>query len=494
VNAHAQPLHGKQARRIARALDRAIPNPLLAIPPLMLALGLLALAPLRINGDTWFGLVAGRDIVEHGLPHSDRLMSLTAGRQWQDQQWLAHLTSYGLDRLGGLPLLSFVDICCLVAALCIAIQAARSLGGSPTWITAVAGPLIMIQIPSETRAQSFVMPLFASLIWLLVRDVRHPDRRILLLIPMLALWANLHGSILIACLLVLLRCAVGAGTALRERRPRTMGRHLAVSCIALVAPFASPYGFELIHYYRSTLTNSAFRAFASEWAGTTLRSWFGPAFFLIVALVIVGIVRPEIKLRLFDTLCLLLLALLGLDTLRNVVWLPYAAVILLPAGLAQWSPEAARSRLKPLLAVIAVACAIGVGLLAAGVSSTALEKPWPRAQGAAIARAAAQHPSYRVVTDESDADWLMWHYPALKGRIAFDVRFELLGERGLTDVVNFKDVAGLGWDRQFAGYRLALFDRDASPHLVRALLAERGARVLAKKDGVYAILRPRLAA
>ena len=69
----------------------------------------------------------------------------------------------------------------------------------------------------------------------------------------------------------------------------------------------------------------------------------------------------------------------------------------------------------------------------------------------------------------------------------------LLGKRELTDVVNFKDVSGLGWDRGFTGYRLALFDRAANPHLVRALLAERGRRVLARHDGVYAILRPALA-
>jgi hypothetical protein len=492
MNAHAQPLRRRHSARLARALERAIPQPLLPMPPLMLALGLLALAPLRINGDTWFGLVAGRDIVQHGLPHSDRLMALTAGRPWQDQQWLSHVASYGLYRLGGLPLLSLVDIACVVAALCIAIQASRSFGGTPTWITAVAGPLIMIQVPSEARAQSFVLPMFAALMWLLARDARTPDRRILLLVPLLALWANLHGSILIACMLVLLRCAVGAGSALRRRTPRALGRHLAVSTIALVAPFASPYGPDLLRYYRSTLTNGAFRDFASEWAGTTFRSWFGPAFFLVVAAVIIAIVRPEFRLGAFDTVCLLLLALLGLDTLRNVVWLPYAAVVLLPAGLARWSPEAARSRLRPFLAVLAIGCAIGVGLLASRLSSPALEEPWPHAEGAAIARTAGHDPALRIVTDEAGADWLIWHYPALRGRIAFDVRFELLGERGLTDVVNFKDVSGLDWDRRFTGYRLALFDRATNPHLVRALLAERGRRVLAKGDGVYAILRPAL--
>ena len=80
---------------------RAIPNPILALPVLLLALALLAEAPARITGDTWFDLVAGRDIWQHGLPQHDRLMAFTAGRSWQDQQWLAHLASYGLELAAG---------------------------------------------------------------------------------------------------------------------------------------------------------------------------------------------------------------------------------------------------------------------------------------------------------------------------------------------------------------------------------------------------------
>ena len=492
MNAHAQPIRRRHTlARLARALDRAIPSPLLAIPPLWLALGLLSLAPLRIRADTWFDLAAGRDIVQHGLPHSDRLMALTAGRPWQDQQWLAHLTSYGLFDLGGLPLVSFADAGCLVLALSIAILAARSFGGSPLWIAAVASPLILIQVPSETRAQSFAMPLFAALVWLLSRDARSPDRRILLVLPLLALWANLHGSILIACALVLLRCAVGAGSALRGRTLRDLWRYAGLAGAALLAPLASPYGAGMFDYYRSTVTNGAFRDVVVEWAGTSLRGWFGPVFFLLAALAIVGIARPEIRLGLFDCLCLVFLVLIGIDTLRNVVWLPYAAVILLPAGLARWSPESASSRLRPLLQASVVAGAIGVALLASHVTTPALDDPWPTAQAATIARAATADPSLRIVSDEAYSDWLLWRYPALRGRIAYDVRFELLGSQGITSVARFKEVAGLRWNRPFAGYRLALVDRAGSPRLVYALLAERGVRVLSRHQDVFAILRPR---
>jgi hypothetical protein len=467
---------------------RATPNPILALPVLLLAVALLAEAPARITGDTWFDLVAGRDIVQHGLPHADHLMAFTSGRQWQDQQWLAHLASYGLDSLGGLRLVSLADACLLVGALLIAMIASRRLGGSPTWTTALAAPVMLLLFPTPTRSQAFAMPLFAALVWLLARDERKADRRIWLVLPLLVLWANVHGSVLLASTLVLVRCVIALGVALRARDLPAVRRPLALALGALLAPFASPYGFGLIDYYSSTVTSSSFHTLVAEWAGTTFRGT--PAFFVVAAIVIVCVVRPEVRLGLFDSLCLVVLTLAGLDTARNVVWLPLAAVILLPPALARWSPEpATRSRLRPMLAVVALAGALGVGALAAGLSSRSLQAAWPTAEGNAIARAAAQDPRLTIVSDAGYSDWLLWQHPELRGRIAFDVRFELLGERGLKDVVHLEQSAGAGWNRPFAGYRLALWNRAANPELVASLLAAPGTRTLARSNGVYALRR-----
>jgi hypothetical protein len=487
--------HDEASRRpnpiagLVRIADRALPNPLLALPLLLLGLGLLAFAPARITGDTFFDLVSGRDIVQHGLPHSDRLMAFTAGHEWQDQQWLAHLASYGIYSLGGLPLVSLVDTACLLATLLIAMLAARALGGASTWIAAVASPVLLLVVPSTARAQTFAMPLFAVLVWLLARDARAPDRRILFVVPLLLLWANLHGSVLLASALVLLHCAIGAGRAVHARSLRDLRRPLALGTVALFAPLASPYGPKLISYYSGTATNGAFHKLVTEWAGTTLRAW--PAFFVFAALVIVAVLRPEIRLSLFEKLCLAALLFAGLDTTRNIVWLPIAATVLLPRALTEWSPQSPmRSRLRPVLMLFALAGAVAIGVLAAGVTTAKLEHPWPAPEGEAIARAAALDPSLRVVTQESYADWLLWTFPSLRGKIAFDIRFELLGARGLEDVVVMEGAAGPTWNRPFRGYRLELWNRELKPELVGALLAEPGARVLSQHGHEYAILRP----
>jgi hypothetical protein len=451
--------------------------------------GLLVDAPGRIAIDTFFDLTAGRDIVQHGLPHSDRLMAFTAGQRWEDQQWLAHVADYGLFALGGLPLVAIADVASLVGALAIAIAAARRLGGSPLWTTAVASPIVLLYISTAVRAQSFAMPLFVLLVWLLARDARRPDRRILLVVPLLVLWANVHGSILLGSALVGLHSAIGIGTALRRRNLRGLLRPLALAAVALVAPLASPYGPQLVQYYRTTATSNAFQAYVPEWGSTTLRAW--PVFFLFATIAVVALLRHEIRLPLFDTLCLAALLIAGLDTTRNIVWLPLALVVLLPAGLASWSPETtSRSWLRPLLTVMALGGAIGVGALVANVSTASLERPWPTAEGTAIAAAAARDPSLRVISSEGYADWLLWQHPTLRGRIALDIRFELLGAKGLSELVHFQDAAGPSWNRPFRQYGLVLVNGASNPGLLASVRAEHGARVLAHTDGVWAIERP----
>ena len=95
---------------------------------------------------------------------------------------------------------------------------------------------------SEIRPQLLAEPLFALLLWLLVDEMRGPTRRVLWAAPLiLVAWANVHGSVLLGSGLLLLAVAFSAGTMLR-RSTFTMGRVGWLTFVAVVAPFANPYG------------------------------------------------------------------------------------------------------------------------------------------------------------------------------------------------------------------------------------------------------------
>src|SRR5262249_50305541 len=81
--------------------------------------------------------------------------------------------------------------------------------------------------------------LFAVIaLWLLDRDWSIPDRRIWALVPLAALWANLHGGFLV--LIVALALSAAAGILLKDRVRFRRYALLAVGCSA--ATLANPYG------------------------------------------------------------------------------------------------------------------------------------------------------------------------------------------------------------------------------------------------------------
>ena len=76
--------------------------------------------------------MAGREVVENGLPSRDEITVYGMGATWTDQQWLAQVFMYGIYSLGGFALLSIATAAFVVAAFSIAAAAARELGAGRT--------------------------------------------------------------------------------------------------------------------------------------------------------------------------------------------------------------------------------------------------------------------------------------------------------------------------------------------------------------------------
>ena len=176
-----------------------------------------------LAADGWMALLSGRVVAQHGLPSHDTLMVWAHGRQWVDQQWLAQLLLYGLDRLGGLPLALLVHAFLVIGALGGAAALARRRGGSARSATWVALPVLIAYWPEAVvmRPQSFAYPLFVAVLWLLVDELRQPSRRVYLVLPLLALWANLHGSVVVGAAVVSAFAVTEIAASLRSR-PRTV--------------------------------------------------------------------------------------------------------------------------------------------------------------------------------------------------------------------------------------------------------------------------------
>src|SRR5207237_3938624 len=135
---------------------------------------------------------------------------------------------YELERLGGLRLVLLVHAALVTLGLGGAALLARRLGGSARSATWVALPVLVAFWPEAAimRPQSFAYALFVGVLWLLLDDLRLRSRRVYLALPLLVLWANLHGSVIVGSALVsvyaLLEVAGSVWTKPRAVRPRAL--------------------------------------------------------------------------------------------------------------------------------------------------------------------------------------------------------------------------------------------------------------------------------
>ena len=147
---------------------------------------LLIFPPALVVNDSWLNLMAGREVVENGLPSRDEITVYGLGATWTDQQWLAQVLMYGIYSLGGFALLSLATATFVVVAFSIAAAAAARLGAGARAIWVMFLP-VLVAAPWawSIRAQMLALPLYTGLLWLLASEARKPTRRIWLALPLL---------------------------------------------------------------------------------------------------------------------------------------------------------------------------------------------------------------------------------------------------------------------------------------------------------------------
>src|SRR4051794_29695149 len=151
--------------------------------------------PALIVSDSFFVLEGGRFIAQHGLPHHDMLTVIPYGREWIDQQWLAHLLFYEVDRAGGLIADAVLAALAGGGAVGLLVGGLRMAGLAPIRTTVLGIVAIVELFPyASARAQVLVLPLFVALFVLLDRARARPALAWWSL-AILVVWANLHGSV-----------------------------------------------------------------------------------------------------------------------------------------------------------------------------------------------------------------------------------------------------------------------------------------------------------
>ena len=464
---------------LSRFLAReALPLALVAFYAAVLA----GLAQFELVGDSWLTLVSGREVVQHGLPQHDQLMALSHGARWVDQQWLAQVVFYELAHLGGIQAAVVLHVLLLAGAFAIAVAAARWRGASPATLLGVGLACVFLAPWAwQLRAQSFAYPLFAATLWLVSADSRAPSRRVLLVLPLLAVWANLHGSVVLGAGMVALRGL----TIAYERGAAWRLRSGCLLCAPLLA-LASPYGAALLGYYRHMLGSPLLSRFVQEWGPTTpAKAWL---FYPLAILAVWLLGRSGGALTLFERAALLATTLTGFVALRHVVWFELAALMFLPLLFDARRPKKASvQRLARPVGALAVVCLLAIPVALGAAPARWYDRQLPTEATAQLERA-TRGSGTKVFASETLADWLLWREPALRGRIAYDVRFELLSVQQLDRLSAYHRRSGADWAAPTLPFSVLVLDPRVDSQLIGALRARAGVRT-AFSDRRVVILR-----
>jgi hypothetical protein len=462
------------------------------------ALGLLAPAEHVVGSllsDSYMTLYAGRWIANHGIPHREVFTIAASGRAWIDQQWLAELTDYEMWKIGGYAGVALLSVAAIGVSYALLAALMLRRGASVVLAICCSAMAILPALPAMfIRAQTFAFPLFAVLLAICLTDSEHdcPQRRLILLLPLLALWANIHGSVLMAAGLAAAYLAYRALNMARRGVWRSAFRCVALAFGALLMPMATPYGSQIVHYYTELLGNRAIAAASPEWRPPTFPSLAFFLFVAILALVLISVTAHLIKRRRLSWPLIGATAATALATAlasRNDVWFAMIAALLLADTARTWLPTQVPERM--FLAVLAASAvgfaALGVGALATRTSAQ-YEGLTPLHAISVAAAYAAHHPCDHILADNDAASALLWHDPSLAGRVAFDARLEQYPPQLLYRWITFQAADTKQWARSTNGYQLLIGSSVYDPLLVHRLAHLAGSTVLARDGRGIAVL------
>ena len=150
------------------------------------------------NGDIWWSLAEGREIVSSGVLQNTNNFSFTfPGQHWISAQWLFSLTAYILNNLVGITGLVIVKIIIFLIIVFFLLRIIQSTG-LPSYQIVLFLLLFILAIHFRImiRAHLFSI-LYFSIFTFLIHRFRSGKRRALYWLLLVSLlWSNFHSGII----------------------------------------------------------------------------------------------------------------------------------------------------------------------------------------------------------------------------------------------------------------------------------------------------------
>jgi hypothetical protein len=293
---------------------------------LWLSLALLFILPIAFYlsitpHDYWFYVRVGKDIVESGaIPTTDTFSYTYPGRPIFYQPWLSAVIFWLVHSMGGATLTFLLKGICIAIAYAIIWTLMREAGTGAKLATLLT---ILLGFSSSMnwsmRPQMFAYPLFAITLWVLWHW-QNGHAKLMWILPFVTLlWANLHGSFILAFVLMGSALIFGAGD--RKQLVIWFG-------LSLLATFINPRGIFVWQFVSDMLNSPSDQLFATEWRPPVNLGWQMNIFFGWLLLFIPLVAISPRHLSVLEWVWFLSFGWLALSGLRYVIWFMFIMAIL----------------------------------------------------------------------------------------------------------------------------------------------------------------------
>lgn len=284
-------------------------------------LGFVKPATERIQDtDVWWHIKTGELIVRTGaIPRADPFSFTCLGHPWVAHEWLSEVIIYSVfARLGfiGLMLMEAALVCGLFLAIHALVRRRLENQAGALAVTALCG-FAGWQLWSP-RPQLFTYVLVAILLLILGRGARSPA--IWLLIPMFALWSNLHGAWLFGFLVM--------AVILGEEAMRAANLRAGAACVlSALAVLIGPSPLERFVYPIQYFTGSIPTAEVMEFQSPNFRDPSTLPFEILMLCVVGALLIGRRPMRVSQWVLLILTAHMSLSSVRHI---PLFAIVSAP--------------------------------------------------------------------------------------------------------------------------------------------------------------------
>lgn len=403
---------------------------------------------LLTDGDTGWHIRTGQYIIaNHKVPAQDLFSFSKPGAAWFAWEWLSDLWFAALYAVGGLKAIVLFAAALITAYATLLVRYAIWRGSNALLAALVA----LLTVGSSTmhflaRPHLFTLILLPACVWLLEVDRRKNTRWTWALVPITAIWTNLHGGFLVflACLALLVAgCTIE--TFLGRRRWAEVRRYSALFLACSAASLLNPYGIALHTHIIDYLRADWIKDMVQEFQAPTFRTEGQLQFeaLLLIGLVVTGLLLK--KRMVTESLWILFLAHSSLISVRHAPLFAAIAGPIVAAELsAWWSASAGAVKKTSILGILHQVGKditpsfrwISIWPAAVILALAFIDAPvkWPRDFPAEAFPIQMIHEnadllqSGRVLTTDQWGDYLIYsYYP--KQKVFFDGRSDFYGEK-----------------------------------------------------------------